>query len=133
MPTADPFMLHIRAAVAEEERRLISQRTQAALSVAKARGVKLGTHGATLFIPERNKKQADQFALAMQPIIEEIQHRGVTTLRGIAEELNRRGVPTARGGDNRWHHPIVYHILKRIQQLNRKERTCADKHITKLT
>jgi DNA invertase Pin-like site-specific DNA recombinase len=39
---ADPFMLHIYAALAEQERRMISTRTKAALGAAKARGVKLG-------------------------------------------------------------------------------------------
>jgi len=39
---ADPFMLHIYAALAEKERRLISQRTREALQVAKANGKKLG-------------------------------------------------------------------------------------------
>lgn len=40
---ADPFMLHLFAALAEKERALISQRTKAALAALKARGVKLGT------------------------------------------------------------------------------------------
>ena len=39
---ADPFMLHIYAALAEKERRLISQRTRDALAAKKAQGVKLG-------------------------------------------------------------------------------------------
>ena len=39
---ADPFMLHIYAALAEKERRLISQRTREALQAAKQKGVKLG-------------------------------------------------------------------------------------------
>ena len=42
MPNATPFMLHVYAAVAEEEARAISRRTKAALAAAKARGVKLG-------------------------------------------------------------------------------------------
>lgn len=39
---ADPFLLHIYAALAEKERQMISQRTIAALAAAKNRGVKLG-------------------------------------------------------------------------------------------
>jgi DNA invertase Pin-like site-specific DNA recombinase len=42
-PDVDPFMLHIYAALAEKERRMISERTKAALKAAKARGVKLGS------------------------------------------------------------------------------------------
>ena len=38
----DPFMLHIYAAVAEKERRLIGQRTKEALAELKAQGKKLG-------------------------------------------------------------------------------------------
>jgi DNA invertase Pin-like site-specific DNA recombinase len=41
-PDVDPFMLHIYAAVAEKERRLISERTRLAQAAAKARGVVLG-------------------------------------------------------------------------------------------
>jgi len=37
-PSAPPFMLHLLAAFAEEERRLISERTKAALQAAKLRG-----------------------------------------------------------------------------------------------
>ena len=40
---ADPFMLHLYAALAEKERRLISERTTAALQAKKASGAKLGT------------------------------------------------------------------------------------------
>ena len=39
---ADPFMLHIYAALAEKERRLISERTRSALAARKAQGARLG-------------------------------------------------------------------------------------------
>ena len=39
---ADPFILHLYAALAEKERRLISERTKAALAAKKQRGEALG-------------------------------------------------------------------------------------------
>src|ERR1700741_4410590 len=39
---ADPFMLHLYAALAEKERRLISERTKAALAAKKEQGATLG-------------------------------------------------------------------------------------------
>src|ERR1043165_6751898 len=39
---ADPFVLHLYAALAEKERRLIAERTRAALAVRKASGARLG-------------------------------------------------------------------------------------------
>ena len=39
---ADPFMLHLYAALAEKERRLISERTRLALGAKKATGARLG-------------------------------------------------------------------------------------------
>src|SRR5687768_10136761 len=38
---ADPFMLHLYAALAEKERRLIGERTRAALSARKSQGTRL--------------------------------------------------------------------------------------------
>ncbi|MEM6636818.1 MAG: recombinase family protein [Pseudomonadota bacterium] len=52
MPEANRFVLHIIAAVADQEGRAISERTKAALAAAKARGVKLGWS-----IPERASEQ----------------------------------------------------------------------------
>jgi len=39
---ADPFMLHLYAALAEKERRLIGERTKSALAARKAQGARLG-------------------------------------------------------------------------------------------
>jgi len=47
-PNIDPSMLHVYAALAEKKRRMIAERTRAALAQATARGVKLGNpHGAS--------------------------------------------------------------------------------------
>ena len=43
LPNADNFQLHLFAALAEQERAVISQRTKAALDALRARGVKLGS------------------------------------------------------------------------------------------
>lgn len=43
MPTANNFTIHIFAALAEQEAKLISQRTKSALQELKDKGVKLGT------------------------------------------------------------------------------------------
>jgi DNA invertase Pin-like site-specific DNA recombinase len=38
----DPFLLHLYAALAEKERKLISERTKAAMTAAKARRTRIG-------------------------------------------------------------------------------------------
>ena len=114
MPNATPFMLHIYAAVAEEEARAISVRTKAALAAAKARGVKLGgpkLAQARLLGHAANRKAADKFAANVRPIIEQVRASGVTSLRKVAAVLQARGVPTARGGQ--WTVAQVSNALRR--------------------
>ncbi|RVD52380.1 recombinase family protein, partial [Mesorhizobium sp. M8A.F.Ca.ET.023.02.2.1] len=53
MPNATDFQLHIFAALAQEERRLISERTKAALAQAKRRGAVLGKNGGILAAANR--------------------------------------------------------------------------------
>lgn len=98
---ADPFTLHLYAALAEKERKVISERTKAALARAKANGTKLGNpriseawdKGAAA-----GRAKADSFACNVLPFIREAQAAGATSLRDIAGALNARGVPTARKG-----------------------------------
>jgi DNA invertase Pin-like site-specific DNA recombinase len=105
-PNASPFMLHIKAAVAEEERRLISQRTRDALAAAKERGVQLG-----------NQKQADANKAAaaardadLRPILEAMQDK---PYREIARELTSRNIRTPRGGDV-WNAMTVLRVMTRL-------------------
>jgi DNA invertase Pin-like site-specific DNA recombinase len=112
---ADPFMLHIYAALAEKERALISQRTRVALAEAKKRGVRLGNRTnldeARSKGNEANRAAAHSFAHNVLPIVQQIQASGVTSLRGIARALNARGVATARGGA--WEARTVSNLLRR--------------------
>jgi len=109
-PDATPLMLHIHAAMAEHERKLISQRTKAALAEAKARGVKLGTHGKIL--ARLNRDQARARAKELRPMVRALRKEGKTTVREIMEALNRRGIKTQRGGS--WHPHTVNLLLHRI-------------------
>lgn len=112
---ADPFMLHLYAALAEKERALISARTTAALGAAKARGVTLGNRTNLAEAQAKgaatNVSKADAFAASVLPLVEKIKAGGVTSLAGIATELNARNVRTARGGE--WMPQTVKNLLAR--------------------
>ncbi len=108
-----PFMLHIYAAVAEQERAMISQRTKDALAAVKARGRKLGNPNigkAQEAAAKVRTANADAFAANVLPIIRDIQATGAS-MRKTADALNRRGIPTARSGT--WAATQVSDILKR--------------------
>jgi DNA invertase Pin-like site-specific DNA recombinase len=113
---ADPFMLHLYAALAEKERRLISERTKAALAARKAQGTKLGnTRNASHALAAGRRAltlQADAFAGNVLSVIDVLRSAGVTDLRGLALALNQRGVRTARGG--RWHLSNVRNVISRL-------------------
>jgi DNA invertase Pin-like site-specific DNA recombinase len=112
---ADPFMLHIYAALAEKERVLIAERTRAALAQKKAQGARLGNRTNLPAAQAKgiavNKQAADAFAANVLPIVRQIHAAGATTARAIAAALNARGVATARGGA--WHDSQVRRLLAR--------------------
>ena len=103
----DPFVLHLYAALAEKERKLISDRTKRALEAAKARGVKLGGDRGGLAkgrqrgleaSAEARTAKAQRNADDVLPAIKELQAAGAS-LRSIAAELTARGIPTPRGSE----------------------------------
>ena len=111
----DPFMLHIYAALAEKERRMISERTCAALAVRKAQGAQLGNRTnlalAQALGAARTAEGARRFAANVAPVIQQIKASGVGSLRSVAAVLNARGVRTARGGQ--WQATQVGAVLTR--------------------
>ena len=113
---ADPFMLHLYAALAEKERRLISERTRSALAQRKAQGAMLGNRSNAAEAAARGrevqKAEAAVFAANVLPIIESLRAAGIRDLRALASALNNRGVRTARGG--RWHVSNVKNLVDRL-------------------
>jgi DNA invertase Pin-like site-specific DNA recombinase len=116
---ADPFMLHLYAALAEKERRLIGQRTKAALAAKRAAGASLGNprnldHAGSLGRAAL-ARAADEFASGLIPVMQAIRNAGTLTLASIALELNRRGIRSARGGN--WQRSSVRNLLERTKLL----------------
>ena len=116
---ADPFMLHLYAALAEKERRLISERTKAALAIRKASGSKLGN---PINIREAGDigrvtlaAAADEYARSLLPLLRSVRAEGAMTLAAITSALNDRRIPTQRGA--RWHASSVANLLARAQKV----------------
>jgi DNA invertase Pin-like site-specific DNA recombinase len=110
-PAVPSFMLHIYAAVAQQERELIAARTREALAAARKRGVKLGAHGKQL--AAENKAQADAQATALRPLLQELRARGTVSVRAVMRALNERGIPAARGG--KWSITSAARLLRRVR------------------
>src|SRR4051812_40941499 len=115
---ADPFMLHLYAALAEKERRLISERTKAALAIRKATGSKLGN---PINISEAGNigrassvAAADEHARSLMPLLRTLRREGTITIGAITRSLNERRIATARG--SRWHVSSVANLLARAQK-----------------
>ena len=101
MPLANRFTIHILAAVAEYEARLISERTKAALAAAKARGRKFGCPNPSTAILTTAAREAAAKAIRMRaklraldyvPLLCELRDRG---------ETNSRHCPSVDGDGNR--------------------------------
>ena len=121
MPTANKLTVHIIAAMAEYERDVISQRTKAALSAAKSRGVALGNPNVGMLSEKgvaSSRKRADDIANRMMPIIQAHQSSGITSYSKLALALEATGVKTQRGG--RWTAMGVRNIVIRANSQKKK-------------
>jgi DNA invertase Pin-like site-specific DNA recombinase len=103
----DPFTLHIYAALAEQERRMISQRTVAGLPAAKARGVELGSSGKVLAAKNAAAAAARDAALreTLAPMVG-------TSSRASAQRLTELGIEPPRGGA--WSYQTVLRMMARF-------------------
>src|SRR4051812_30772486 len=105
MPEANEMVVGIMAVVAQAERKMISERTKAAMAAAKARGKRLGTLGNLTNVDEgrangraRCSQKARERAIDLRPIIADLRAEGAANLSQLAAGLNQRGIPTSRGG-----------------------------------
>lgn len=108
MPNATPFMLHVYAAVAEEERRMIAARTRAGLQAARERGVVLGSPQ----LPEQNAARQAASLERAEAIRSEVERCAGHSARETARVLNARKVPTATGAP--WSARTVIRVRERL-------------------
>lgn len=126
LPEANRLLLHIMAAVAENEARAISDRTIAALAAAKARGVSLGAANprsrnlsteAMKLGRERGaaatRQKAKESYEDVVPIMRRLRAEGLS-LAKIADKLNADGLPTRSGAV--WRAPQVARVLAYLNE-----------------
>lgn len=118
-PQANRLTIHIMAAIAEHEAKLISDRTRVALAAAKARGRRLGgfrgragTAADCAKARRARSMTADARAADLAPILDEIKANGACSLKDIARQLNAREISAPRGGE--WSAAQVRLLIKRL-------------------
>jgi DNA invertase Pin-like site-specific DNA recombinase len=121
-PNDSPFILQIKAALAEEEARMISRRTIEALQSKKAKGEKLGTPKpenlelGRKIQAQRKKQEAIENYSKITPVIKTLraENKSYST---IANELNKFGLKTIEG--KIFHSITVRRILAREIESNK--------------
>ncbi len=127
LPEIDQLTIHILAAMAEHEARMISVRTKQAMQEAKRRGVIMGN---PLLAAQRNTdvtaandKRVGEQRLWQSKIIKVIQHleqsEGITTCKAMAKALNERGLRTPRGAK------FTVPIVSRIRNSRKEKASCS--------
>ena len=118
MPSVNRLTMHVIAAVAEEEARLVSSRTKLALAQWRERnpGKRLGSpkgfgEGAHALGNAAKARIADERAARIGPTARALREGGMT-LADIAARLTEMGIQTPRGGA--WSPTQVNRLLRRI-------------------
>jgi DNA invertase Pin-like site-specific DNA recombinase len=131
MPEMDEFTVHIFAALAQKERKLISERTRDGLQALRERGitktgkvVKLGNpnNGSVEQTMKANAgatAKADAYAAEVITEIRKWQAKGIGTYKDLADILTGK-FKTPRGKDQ-WEATQVKRIIERIDRKGRGE------------
>ena len=103
MPDATPLTIHIFAAIAQQERQAISDRTKAALQAKKERGHTLGNAGnfsqagRQAGANKRKQQALDNATLTPARAIAGLLRSQGATIQAIADKLNEMGLTTPTG------------------------------------
>ncbi|MDO8608217.1 MAG: recombinase family protein [Phaeospirillum sp.] len=121
MPNANRLTIGIMAMVADEERRMISARTKAALAAARARGVVLGNprlaecrNVDTLAARAAKASARASMDADLCQIVVDSCACGETSIRAIGDWLTTANVPTATGKAE-WSFGAVRRLLVRLE------------------
>lgn len=108
----DPFVLHLYAALSEKERRMISQRTKAALALKVGTG-QLGNRTNLAYAQAKGRATsvvaANEFSKRIMGIIKNLKEG--MSLNKIAAHLNETHIATMRGG--KWTAKAVSRVIAR--------------------
>ena len=113
-PSVTPLTLHVLAAVAEQEAKMVSARTKAALDAAKARGVTLGkpenlpANAGVISAAKRKNEAKAAYAKLLNYVC---MLRKTMSMQEVADQLNRDGYTTRTG--KQFAAMTVYRMLER--------------------
>lgn len=92
-PNASEFEINIRASISQEERKMISQRTKAALQIKKEQGYELGKQGRKAATEQARQLTQNAINIAYQ------YYQQGYSYQKIADILNQQGYKTSRGSN----------------------------------
>lgn len=118
LPEIDQLTIHILAAMAEHEAKMIATRTKQAMAQAKERGITLGNpnlhevrnRDVSRANSKRTSSQSEWKTKVLKVINNIKANEQLVTCQDIANELNRRGLTSQRGKP--FTIPIVSNLLK---------------------